>query len=131
MELVIFRKPDWFDIASKYTVSVDGKRKGILSFSKPLKLNLEEDSQKLSFKFDWLTSNDIDLKSYLDRGKINVRLGLNPMFSISTTVCFVGLLLWYLTDFMWFKFVIFPPFIIVFYYLTLGRNNFFDVKIFE
>src|SRR5690606_6250670 len=127
MKLIFKRNFTGIDLLRPYHLYLNGKSKNKLYINKPVAIDVITEVHVFFVKIDWIQSSKVDLSRYDSDVKINV--GVNPIFNISIFVMLGCVLLWDFTHLAPFKWTAFLAFGIIIYFYTIGKKNYFNIKL--
>lgn len=131
MKLTIKRKSWGPDLFRAYIVCLDGISRKKLYNNRPVTLDLNSKNQELYVRLDWIKSRKFDLSGYGHEDELEIEVGVNPIFSICVFLMIGGVLLWDITHYAIFFWTAIIALVLTIYYYTLGRKNYFDIKLGE
>ncbi|GAA5224823.1 hypothetical protein [Membranihabitans marinus] len=129
MELILSRSFDMFNVFGSYSVLVNGVEKGKLYYNKLLSLKTEEDWVKIVIKMYWAESKEFRVNSTDRVNPQYLNVSVNPWYSYSLAISLSLILLWYLTDVEVFRYLSVLPVMVMLYFYSFGRKNFFKIDL--
>ncbi len=127
----IVRRKEYNDRGRSYSIMLDGKYAGTIASGQSVNINTSPGLHTVSVKIDWCSSPDIVLNVQEDKIESLVAGGFknaNWLMPIATLLLAIHFILKIFFNFQYLIYLVIPFFLVLMYYLTLGRKKYLTLK---
>lgn len=132
-KLIISRRKEWSNRGRKFKIFINGENVDYIENGEVKELNLEPGKNKVLFKVDWCSSQEIDLEISDEKAKTievsGFKIGrwMYPLFYALLAAYFIIKVAFnvYLKELMY---PVIPLTLIILYYVSFGRKKYIEIK---
>jgi|SRR5690606_7885382 len=130
MKLTVHRKTAGPDLLRPYRVFLDDHISKKLYNNNSVTFDVDELNIKgIYIKIDWIKSKRFSLNEFKDNDELKLQVYVHPVFNLCIFLMVGSVLLWDISHYHIFSWVAILAFVIIIYFYTIGRNNYFKIKL--
>jgi hypothetical protein len=126
-KIIISRKQEWNNRLRHFTIYLDGQKLGSVGNGEVKTFDILDGNHSIRAKVDWCGSRDLEFSITGDEKKYFKLSGFkhsNTIMPAAVVLLFLSLILRRLYHIAFAQWLILPIFLLLLYYLTLGRNDY-------
>jgi hypothetical protein len=126
-KIVISRKQEWNNRLRQFHIFLDGQKLGSVGNGEVKTFEIPDGNHSIRAKVDWCGSRDVDFSISGDEKKYFRLSGFkysSTMMPAAVVLLFLSLILRRLYHIAFAEWLILPIFLLLLYYLTIGRNDY-------
>jgi hypothetical protein len=126
-KITISRKQEWNNRLRHFTIYLDGQKLGSVGNGEVKTFDIPDGNHSMRAKVDWCGSRELEFSITGDETKYFKLSGFkhsNTIMPAAVVLLFLSLILRRLYHIAFAQWLILPIFLLLLYYLTLGRNDY-------
>lgn len=130
-KILVTRKQEWNNRLRQIGIYVDGQKVGTIANGETKTFDVPDGSHSIRAKIDWCGSREIEFSVSGDQKKYFALQGFkygNIIFPLTLAIVVLNIVLRKLYNINYISWLIIIPFVIVIYYLTIGRNDYLRLE---